>query len=51
MKNVFYTLVMILNCTLCATFGYLYGFNKGMQVPTVDRTAIEQAVFTAIMEQ
>ena len=36
---------------LFTTFGYLYGYYQGSHIPQVDRTAINSAVYQAMMEQ
>lgn len=43
--------VIVLNTALFTVCGYLLGYYQGVNTPQVDSTAIEQAVFQAMMEQ
>jgi len=51
MQKFIRTAVIVLNTALFTMCGYLYGYYQGSNLPTVDKSAIDEAIFQAMMEQ
>ena len=44
-------LTILLNTVIVGLVGYVYGFYEGSNQPTIDKNAINHAVYMAMMEK